>query len=184
MRADNLDRQLIRRGRFPRAGYTLLEMLMALLIIQMISGFVLYSVSAANNGSRLDLLSKRATGALRYARMLAMSSGKTVNVDFNLTSQTINVYLGAATTPVSNALFPGGKCSMNLKSDQGLSGTAISAVSNAPAAPVAGATAYRVTYGVLGTRTNSPSFAQPATVTFTCGSGSATLTIPNAGDPY
>ena len=77
-------------------------------------------------------------------------------------------------------MFPKGACSFDLKNDNGIAGCSIAAVTNCP---TNGANIYRLTYSVLGTRTNAPSFATPMTVTFTYGGGSATLTIPNAGDP-
>ena len=166
-----------------RRAYSLIEALVALLIIQVIASLVFYSVQSAADSSHLDTVTKETIGALRYARMLSMSANVPVYIDFNTDAQTINVYLSTApTTPVANAMFPKGVCSFNLASDQGISGCKIGTITNCPTT-VAGGTIYRVTYSVLGTRTNAPSFATPMTVTFTYGNGSATLTIPNAGEP-
>jgi Tfp pilus assembly protein FimT len=166
-----------------RRAYSLLEMIVVLLIIQMIAAFAMFSVATVANSGHLDLIRKRCIGAARYARMLAMSTGQPCNVDFNLTNGTIYVSLGASTTPVSNSLFAGGRCLMNLATDQGVAGTTITAVTNSATAPVPGSTVYRCTYGKLGTRTNAPDYTAPMTVTFTYGQSTTTLTIPNAGDP-
>ena len=164
-----------------RRAYSLIEALIALLIIQIISTLVFYSVQNASDSSHLDTVTKETIGALRYARMLSMSANVPVYIDFNTTAETINVYLSTApTTPVANAMFPKGVCSFDLKNDQGIAGCKIGTVTNCP---TAAANIYRVTYSVLGTRTNAPSFATPMTLTFTYGNGSATLTIPNAGEP-
>jgi Tfp pilus assembly protein FimT len=165
----------------PIRAYSLIEALIALVIIQIVSTLVFVSVQTVSDSSHLDLLSKRTMGALRYARMLAMSSGQSVNADFDLNAQTIRVYLGAGTTPTANSLFPSGLCAVNLNTDQGIAGCKIAAVTNSP---TNGTNIYRCTYGRLGTRINATSFASPMTVSFTYGAGSAVLTIPNAGDAY
>ncbi|MGN6367831.1 MAG: pilus assembly FimT family protein [Phycisphaerae bacterium] len=163
-----------------RRAYSLIEALIALLIIQVIASLVFYSVQSTTDASHLDTMTKDTIGALRYARALSMSANLPVNVDFNTSAQTINVYLNTSTTPVANPMFPKGSCSFDLKNDQGIAGCKITSVTNCP---TNGTNIYRLTYSVLGTRTNAPSFATPMTVTFAYGGATATLTIPNAGDP-
>jgi len=169
--------------RRPSGAYSLIEMLIALLIIQIIASFVVVSIQSINGNSHMDQINKRVTGLLRYARMLAMSSGQPCNVDFSVANQTIKVYLGASTTPASNAMFPGGQCVINLNSDQGIAGVTITGLSTCAAVTVSGATVYRCTYGALGTRTSAPTFSLPMTVSFKYGKETSTLTVPNVGDP-
>jgi type II secretory pathway pseudopilin PulG len=157
-------------------AYTLIEAILCLAILSVITSLALVAVTSMNDSSRLDAVMKRSTAMLRYARMLAMSSGQPCTVEFNTTTQTIAVYLGSATTPAPNNLFANNACSLNLLTDPGVSGVRITDASNA------GSPA-RFTYGVLGTRLNPPSYDSPMVVSFTCGKGAATLTIPNAGDP-
>jgi Tfp pilus assembly protein FimT len=173
--------------RSPRArsrAYSLIEVLISLLIIQIIATFVMVSSSSLSDSSHLDQLDKRAIGCIRYARMLAMSSGQPCSVEFNQTAQTIKVFLGSSTTPVSNSMFPGGRCAINLASDQGVGGCTIGSVTNAATTGSQTVTAWVCTFGNLGTRTNAPSYSTPMTVTFNYGNASSILTIPNAGDPY
>jgi Tfp pilus assembly protein FimT len=159
-----------------RGAYSLVEALVVVSVLAVLTSLVICPLSSVNDSTRLDAAVKRSTALIRYARMLAMSSGQQCTVEFNATTQVINVYLGSATTPVSNSLFNGGACSLNLHTDPGVAGVCITGVTNA-------GTPARITYGVLGTRVNPPSYASSAVVSFACGAGAASLTIPNVGDP-
>jgi prepilin-type N-terminal cleavage/methylation domain-containing protein len=163
-------------GKRSARAYTLIEALVCIAILSVITSLAVVPLASLNDSTRLDAVMKRSTSMLRYARMLAMSSGQPCSVEFNGNTQTIAVYLGSATTPAPNALFSNNSCSLNLLSDAGVSGVRISDISN-------GGSPARFTYGTLGTRINPPTYASPMAVTFTCGKGAATLTIPNAGEP-
>jgi len=164
-------------------AYSLIEMLIALLIIQIIASFVAVSIQSINGAGHVDQVNKRLTGIIRYARMMAMSSGQPCHVDFSITNQTVKVFLGTSTTPVDNAMFPGGQCVLSLNSDQGIAGSKFTSIANCASTTVAGVTTYRCTFGALGTRTNAPTFNLPMTVNFKWGKENASVIIPNVGDP-
>jgi type II secretory pathway pseudopilin PulG len=154
----------------------LIEALAALAIMAVIAALAICPLSSVNDSTRLDAALKRSTAMLRYARMLAMSTGQPCSVEFNVTTQVIAVYLGSATSPVANSLFPGGVCSINLAADPALKGVRIADVGNPGGVPA------RLTYGILGTRANG-NIAAPMVVSFSCGQGEAQLTIPSVGEP-
>jgi prepilin-type N-terminal cleavage/methylation domain-containing protein len=156
-------------------AYTLIEALISLAIMAVVASLAICPLSSVNDSTRLDAALKRSTALLRYARMLAMSSGQPCSVEFNTTTQTIAVYLGTAATPAPNSLFAGNTCSLNLAADPAFAGVRISDITGA------GSTPARFTYGILGTRT--PAASGTMTVTFACGNAVAALTIPAVGDP-
>lgn len=150
----------------PRRAYSLIEMLITILIIQIISGMVMVNVGSVQRTERLTRAAEQVMVALRYARILAMSTGESAGVEFNTTTHTFRVFQGAAATTVSNSMIPGGLYSISLATSHELNGVKINAVNIA-----SGANPYRITYGKLGGTLNSSIAVETAPERF--GSGVA-----------
>lgn len=161
----------VRAGR--RGGaFTLLEILIVLLIMGIVASFGIQAISAFESSNRAERAAREGLAAFRYARHLAMTTGKSAKVSFDTVNSAFSVYWmsnGSSwdATPVNQPLG-GGTYTVHLKTDAGVFGTGISL-------NPAGTTAF--TYNVLGSCDNA------TTVTFTYGTKSKTLVVPKAGDP-
>src|SRR4051794_878434 len=91
-----------------RRAYSLIEMLITVLIIQIISGMVMVNVSNVQTNERLARACEQIVLALRYARLQAMSTGQPGGVEFNVASNTVRVFQGNAATTVSTSFIRGG----------------------------------------------------------------------------
>jgi Tfp pilus assembly protein FimT len=153
-------------------GYSLLEVLITVLIIQIISSMVMVNVSSVQSTERLTRAGEQIVLALRYARILAMSSNQPAGVEFDTSTNTFRVFQGASATTVSNALMPGGTYAINLNTQLDVSGVKISSalISNDTANP------YCVTFGTLGGTTNN------GYLTLTYGLHTKTVQIPLVGE--
>src|SRR5437870_2192120 len=80
-------RHLRRWGR----AYSLIEMLITVLIIQIISGMVMVNVSQVQTNERLARACEQIVLALRYARLQAMSTGQPGGVEFNVATNSVRV---------------------------------------------------------------------------------------------
>jgi Tfp pilus assembly protein FimT len=126
-------------------------MLITVLIIQIISGMVMVNVGSVQRTERLTRACEQVQIALRYARILAMSSGQQAGVEFDTSTNTFRVFQGPSFTTVSNSMIPSGTYAINLSTSPELSGVKISAATIS-----GGSNPYRVIYGSLGGALNTP----------------------------
>lgn len=161
-----------RRRTRTRRGYSLIEMLITVLIIQIISGMVMVNVSQVQTNERLARACEQIVLALRYARMQAMSTGQAGGVEFNIASNTVRVFQGASATTVNNSLISGGTYVINFANQGETSGVRLSAamIANDATDP------YRVTFGNLGGTSNN------GYVTLSYGGATKTVQIPMVGE--
>jgi Tfp pilus assembly protein FimT len=155
-----------------RRAYSLIEMLITVLIIQILSGMVIVSVSNVNRAERLSRAGQQVINALRYARVMAMSDGGKAGVEFNATTNIIRVYRGDTKTTVPNTLFSSGTYVVNLNTQMDCSGVTIGTcnLASAPSNP------YQINFGNLGGTDNN------GTVTLNYGGVSKVITIPLVGE--
>ena len=77
-----------------RRGYSLLEVLCVIVIIQLISGMVVVNVSNVQDNEKLSRASEQIIVAFRYARILAMSTGQPAGVEFDAVGNKVRVFQG------------------------------------------------------------------------------------------
>jgi len=165
-----------------RRGYSLIEVLMTSLIIQIIAGMVAVSVSHVAETERTSYAGQEAVSALRYARQLAQTTGTPCGVIFDNTTQQIKVFRGTTSTIVSDSAIPGGQYIVNLTTQANTNGVKISSISLAGAAGTK-----TVTYGNIGATSGAPkglgSTNNNGFIKLSIGGATKTVSIPSAGDP-
>jgi Tfp pilus assembly protein FimT len=164
-----------------RGGYSLIEVLMTSLIIQIIAGMVAVSVSNVAAAERTSYAGQEVVTALRYARQLAQSSGTPSGVVFDATNQTVSVFSGTPTTIVPNNAMPGGVYTVNLNSQANTHGVMITSVSLA-GDPNNNMVCYGTTQPKSGIR-GLGSTTNNGFVVLSQGTGSVTVNIPVIGEP-
>jgi len=147
-------------------------MIVVMLILQLVAGMVLVNVSAAQRSERLSRAGEQVIVALRYARMLAMSSGQPVGVEFNTATSQMRVFYGASATTVSNNLMSGGTYVVNFAKQADVAGVTFSSA----AITARSANPYQVVFGTFGGTQNS------GTITLSYGGQRITVQIPAVGD--
>jgi Tfp pilus assembly protein FimT len=163
-------------------GYSLIEMLLTILLIQIIGGLVAVQVSSATASERTNYAAQETLSALRYARQLALSTGQPAGVAFDNTNQTITVFRRVNNQSVTetNTALMGGQYVINLKTRANVAGTTLSNINLAGGGKV-------VTYGLIGGTSYMPrglgSTANNGTITLKSGSATLTVLIPDAGEP-
>lgn len=170
---------LSRRRRVAASGYTLIEMLLVVLILQIISAMVVVRVSAVTTQQELAAAAQQVVNAARYARMLAMSTGQTSGVQFDLTNQTITCYDNGSYAAAPCAMFGSNTYVLDLPTYTGLGGTTIKDVENCPAT----GQQYDCSYGPLGSLANADSDSLPVLVTLSLNGETRVVTIPALGEP-
>jgi Tfp pilus assembly protein FimT len=165
-----------------RGGYSLIEVLMTSLIVQIIAGMVSVSVSNVAATERCSYAGQEAISAIRYARQLAQTSGTPCGVIFDSARQQIRVFRGTTTTTAPNAAMPGGLYIVDLASQANTRGVTISSVS------LAGTLNNNVvTYGNVGTTSHVTkglgSTTNTGFVILSEGSGATKVNIHSAGEP-
>ena len=80
---------------FRQAGFTLLELLLTLAVIAIISGFAAFGIRDILPGMRANGAMYRVQESLREARMLAMSEGRDVRVEFSTADNRIEALIMA-----------------------------------------------------------------------------------------
>lgn len=171
-----------RPGQGRRRGYSLIEVLMTSLIIQIIAAMVAVSVSTVTETERTSYAGQEAITAIRYARQLAQTTGTPCGVIFDNTNQQIKVFRGTTATIASNAAMPGGQYIINMANQANTHGVTIATVS------LAGGTGNTVvTYGNVGATSGLAkglgSTVNTGFIKFGLGGATKTVTIPSAGDP-
>lgn len=169
-----------------RRGYSLLELCMTILIIQMITGMVSLQISSVITQERLNYAAQEVVTALRYARQLAQTTGNPCSVYFDqagkriVVSQTVGTTAAGPDNPVSCPQMFGGKYSIDLNGQTNVRGVSISSVDLTPTG-----TTY-VKYGSIGTQSQLPrglgSTTNAGSITLACGSARMMISIPAAGD--
>jgi Tfp pilus assembly protein FimT len=165
-----------------RRGYSLIEVLICSLIIQIIAGIVAVSVSTVTETERTSYAGQEVVTAMRYARQLAQTTGTPCGVVFDNTNQQIKVFRGTTATIAPNTGMPGGQYIVNLAAQANTHGVTLSSVS------LAGAAGNNVvTYGVIGAVSGIPkglgSTTNTGYVKLSLGGATQTVNIPAAGDP-
>jgi Tfp pilus assembly protein FimT len=147
--------------------------LITVLIIHIISGMVMVNVSGIQTSEKLSRGGQQVIAAIRYARMLAMTTGEAAGVEFDATTHRVRVFQGTAATTVNNSLIPGGTYVLDFNGQTEITGIRITAAS------IVGDTSspYRITFGTLGGTNNTGS------VTLSYGQQSKIVQIPAVGDP-
>lgn len=162
-----------------RRGYSLIEMLMTILLIQFIGALVAVQVSSATAVERSDYAGQEVIAALRYARQLAQTKGTPCGVIFDDVNQKISVFQTTTSNIVTTAAV-GGQYVVNFKTKSNCLGTTISAINLSGGGKV-------VTYGKIGSTSNMPrglgSTTNNGLVTLKCGDATHTIVIPEAGEP-
>jgi Tfp pilus assembly protein FimT len=169
-------RQFLRKRpgkrRRENGGYSLIETMITVLIIHMISGMVIVSVSSIQRSEKLSRAGQQVVVALRYARILAMSTGQPAGVEFNTTTNQVRVFQGASATTVNNSMIQSGTYVINFNTQADVNGVTISnaLLSSDVTNP------YWVVFGTLGGTVNNGSVA------LNYGGQSVTVQIPLVGD--
>ncbi len=190
-------------SRMPRRGYTIIETLLAVLIISIISTLVLVNDGADDASTRLQRAAQTIISACRYARMLSMGHGQSSGANFqptdaygvqiSTTANTVTVYHATYNTgtskwtlpgtTVTDPLFSSGNCVINLNTDPAYAGVTITSVQLTGTADTSANTAspYYCQYRPFGDTFN-PGLTTSA-ITLSYGGKSVTISIPAVGDP-
>lgn len=162
----------VRRRQFSR-GFTLVEMTMVLLIMSIIAMLGVDAVANFEAAQRADRACRESLAYFRFARSLALTTGKKAEVSVNSASGTIAVYYQSNgtsydTTAYSTGIIAGGSWTLNINNARELAGTAIA---------ITPATTTAFEYGPLGTCNET------GTVTFSYAGVSKSLVVAAVGDP-
>jgi Tfp pilus assembly protein FimT len=155
-----------------RCAFTVTEVLITVLIMAIVGALAVGQVSHSDAGLRAERAAREAVIAVRFARTRAMTDGTSYKVRFNVAAKTISVINPSASDAVLAAPMAGAVMQINLTGKSDVSGVTFSPT-------ITGDTSdpYDVTFTPLGATSNS------GTVSFTYGTMTKTLSIPNVGDP-
>jgi len=151
----------------------MVEVLIVLIIMGIVGTLGMDSVSNYDATARPERAARECLMAFRYARQLAVTSGKSTKVTFDTSANAFSVYwMSNGSTwdasPVTQPGAQGGTYTITLANTAELKGTTLSL--NPP-----GTTAF--TFNALGSLDNS------TVITFTYGPKTRTLTVSKVGDP-
>jgi prepilin-type N-terminal cleavage/methylation domain-containing protein len=154
-----------------RAGFTLVEIMLVLLVIAISATLSIDLIADYDAHQRSERAARYSVQFLRYARNLAMTTGKNAKLTVNATNGTFAVYWQSNgtsydPTPVSQSLMGTGSMSIAVGSRQDLVGTTVSPTATTD-----------FIYNPLG------SCNVAGTLTFTCGGVGQSVTIPVVGEP-
>ena len=142
-----------------------------------IANIGLDAISGSEANYRATRAAEQTVAALRYARLLAMSTGNSSGVEFNTALKTITVYTminGTQTfvaSPFTGSV--GGNYQINLATNQ----QAVNGVAMAVSLPSDATNPYDCLYNALGATTNT------GTINFTYSQGKRVVTIAAVADP-
>ncbi len=156
----------------PRA-FTLVEMLIVILIMAITASLGVDAISGFEAAERPTRAARECLQAFRFARQLAVATGKSAKVSFNTSTNSFSVYwMSNGSTwdasPVAQPAFAAGVYTVTMSNSFELAGVTLSL-------NPAGTTNF--TYNPVGSLDNA------SVVTFTYGSKSKTLTVNKVGDP-
>jgi Tfp pilus assembly protein FimT len=165
-----------------RKGYSLIEVLLTSLIIQIIAGIVSVSVANVAATERTNFAGQEAITAIRYARQLAQTDGIPCGVIFDSANQQIRVFRGNTGVTAANAAMPGGQYIIQLAQQANTSGVKITSIS------LTGPTNNNVvTYGNVGATSGVAkglgSTTNTGFVVLSNGTSATKVWIPAAGEP-
>jgi Tfp pilus assembly protein FimT len=150
-----------------------MELMIVLLILSITSVISIDTIATFEANQRAERGARETLAYFRYARHLAMTTGKQAKVEIDTTHKTISVYWKSNgstwdATPVAQPLAAGGIMKLDFANARDIKGNALSV-------NPAGATSF--VYSALG------ACSVRATLTFTYGSKSKNLVVPMVGDP-
>ncbi len=154
-------------------GFTLLEMLIVVMILGICTTLGVQAVASFEANHRAERAARECNAAFRYARYLAMTTGKSAKVSFNTATNAFSVYwMSNGTTwdanPVSQTAAVGGTYAVDLDTQREIQGTRFTLNPS-------GVTTF--IYNALG------SCGSATTITFSFGDKSRQLVVPLVGDP-
>jgi Tfp pilus assembly protein FimT len=165
-----------RRG---RGGYSLIEMLLTIMLVQFIGALVSVQVSSATAVERGDYAGQELITALRYARQLALTKGTPCGVILDDTNQKFSVFQTTTSNIVNNSAI-GGPYTVNFKTQSNCLGTTFNSITLSGGGKI-------VTYGKIGATSNLPrglgSTTNNGIIILKCGTATHTINIPEAGEP-
>ncbi|HVX85345.1 MAG TPA: prepilin-type N-terminal cleavage/methylation domain-containing protein [Phycisphaerae bacterium] len=155
-----------------RRAFSAMELMIVITILSIVSVIGIDTIASFEANQRADRACREALAFFRFARHLAMTTGKTAEVRITPASSTFAVYWmsnGSSydATPYPQSMVAGGQMIINMSTERELLGTTLSATG--------GATDFA--FGPLG------SCSTAATITFSYGHSSKTLVVPQVGDP-
>jgi prepilin-type N-terminal cleavage/methylation domain-containing protein len=156
-----------------RRGFTIMELMLVILIISIVSLLSIDTVADFEANQRADRAARESLAFFRYARSLAMTTGKKAEVVVSPAAGTLSVFWQSNgtswdATPVATGATASGQWVLNLNNQRELVGTAVSLNPS-------GTTSF--VYGALGT------CVQTGTLTFTFAGRTKSLVVANVGDP-
>lgn len=160
-----------------RCGFTTVEMLVCLIILALVSKVVVDVISRTEANARADRAARETMAAIRFARNLAMTTGNSSGVEFNTTTNKVQVYtmISGTQTWVTAAFVGSGKSGryeIDLANDREVKGVTMTVtIATDTTNP------YSVLFTPLGATKNT------GTVRFNYSGTSKTLTIPALADP-
>lgn len=151
----------------------MIEIMAVLVIMSIMAMAGADSIASFEANQRAERAADETLGAFRFARNLALTTGKSAKVQLSTASKTFSVYWmsnGSTwdATPVSTGMNAGGTWVINLGTARELTGTTFT---------VSPTSATSFTYSALG------SCATTGTITFTSGNKNKLLVVNAVGDP-
>jgi prepilin-type N-terminal cleavage/methylation domain-containing protein len=157
------------RGR----GFTIVELMLVLVIMSILAVLGMDAIADFESAQRSDRAARESLAFFRFARNLAMTTGKKAKVAVDPANRTVSVYWQSNgtsydATPYATGMTATGTAVLNMSAARELVGTAL-------ALNPAGTTYFE--YSALGT------CAQTGTVSFSFGGRTKALAVVNVGDP-
>jgi Tfp pilus assembly protein FimT len=152
-----------------------MELLAVLLIIAITATLTLPPITRVEGVMRANRAARELVAALRFARSLSLTTGATYGVQTDTVNNKFWVYNSTApTTPIAQALRPGGTYLVTLAANSEIAGTTMTVTPPG----TGGLTLFP--FNPLGTCTNG---SATANVVFTYSDHKCTVSIPAVGDP-
>jgi Tfp pilus assembly protein FimT len=156
-----------------RGAFTVMELTMVMLIMSIVGVLGIDAISSFEANQRADRAARESLACFRYARTLAITTGKKAKVAISTASGTVSVYwmsngTSYDATPVATGSTASGQWVVNMNSARELMGTAIS---------LNPTTTTYFEFNTLGT------CGQTGTVSFTYAGRVKSLTVNHVGDP-
>jgi prepilin peptidase dependent protein A len=156
-----------------RRGFTIVELMLVLLIMSILAVLGMDAIADFESAQRADRAARESLAFFRFARNLAMTTGKKAKVAINTTNRTVSIYWQSNgttydATPYPVSMTSTGTAVLNLANARELVGTLVA---------LNPATTTDFEYSALGT------CAQAGAVNFSFGGRTKTISVVNVGDP-
>lgn len=156
----------------PRA-FTMIEVMIVLIIMAICATLAMGAISNYEASQRPERAARECQALLRYARNLALTTGKTACLRINTTNNTMAVYWQSNGTsydanPVSSSAGVGGQLLIDLDTQREIAGVRMTLSG--------GGTSQDFAYNALG------SGATSGTITFSYGTRARSIVIPRIGE--